>query len=364
MEGTNYGYNNQITPVQTNKPQELILKPKLGGFLFTYILFSLPSFLISSLLLIGLFLLVVFGFIGSFSTTTAQDLLPYRTVLDSPSDASILIYDLQGEILTGSATLPDSSRATGIYTEVVKRDFQKIKDDQSIKGIVFRVNTPGGSVFASEILGDLIKDVTESKNQSTPVFYYDQIVASGGLWSTMKNKNYIVGSPYGETGSIGVIISLPNYGELANKVGYSETIIKSADSKDIGNPLRPITDGEKAYFQKSINDKYAQFVSVIAQGRGLEVSAVEKIANGFVYSNQEALEFGLIDELGSLETAYNKAAEIVKVTEYDVIAVDTEIGVFDSFFSKIESAITRAQPIKTNEPLQQGLVYAIDLNKR
>lgn len=363
MEGTNYGYNNQVNPVQSSGPQEIILKPKLGGFLFTYILFSLPSFLISSLVLIGVLIFFVFGLIGSIGSSVSQDLLPYRVISDSPSDSAILIYDLQGAIQTGTATLPDSSRATGVFTEIVKRDFAKIKEDESIKGVVFRMNTPGGSVFASEVLGDLITDLMEYKNQSQAIYYYDQIVASGGIWSAMKTNNFVVANPYGETGSIGVVLSLPNYSDLANNIGYSETVIKSSDSKDIGNPLRDITDTEMRYFQEIVDQKYNQFVSVVAKGRGIEVSAVQTIANGYLYSNEEALELGLVDELGDIEKASKKAAEIVNISEYDVLAIDTEIGLLDSFFSKTESAINRAQPIKTQDPLQQGVVYAIDINR-
>lgn len=354
------------THTQSTKPQKIEIKPKLGGFFAAYVLFGLPQFVASLVWLLIAFLVMVsvlISFIGPSDPATMS--LSYTTLRNNKSTAdAILIYDLTGAISTGDASIIDSDRATGIYTELVKRDFAKIKADDTIKNVVFRVNTPGGSVFASKVLGDQLTDLVLSKGQSEVVFYFDQIVASGGLWAAYKTNNYVVGSPYGQTGSIGVIMSLPNYQGLADKVGYSETIIKSGPSKDIGNPLRPLGEDERKFLQGQVDTVYKEFIDVVAEGRELEQAKVEPIANGYVYENSEALKYGLIDELGQIDTAINKAASNVGISEYNVYEVKTDAGFSslfaNSWFPALKSINKVADKIDSSSSLQSGVVYAID----
>jgi signal peptide peptidase SppA len=360
-----------INPNPVTK-QEVVLKPRLGGFLWAYIIFSLPGFLISLALLLltvlfigGLILGAIFGAGAGNQTSTA---LTYNTIQKGNTENGILIYDLTGAIDTGNNSLPDSSRLTGIYTELVAKDFARIKQDSKIKGVVFRVNTPGGSVFASEVLADQIDDLLSAKGQKDSVFFFDQIAASGGLWAAYKtNNNYVVGSSYGQTGSIGVLMELANIKGLADKVGYQSVVIKSSQNKDIGNPFRDLSSEERSFLQKQVDDKYNQFIDIVAQGRNLETDKVKSFANGFVYDNYQAKDYGLINELGDVNTAVKKAASVVSLSNYSVYEVNTELSPFSSLFEGSAKAFgvpqNASKALDKALTLESGKVYAIDPNR-
>ena len=284
---------------QTSHTKQIVeLRPKLNGFLISYIIFSIPGFIIGVIaMIITLILLFVTIFGVFFASNTQEKTLPYRIVKEGKATNSVLVYDLNGPISTGSLTGSGVTRESNIYTKIVEEDFAQIKKDKNIKGVVFRINTPGGEASASKVLGDLIKDLSSFYGQSQSVFYFDSITASGGLLAAYKNDNYIVGSPYGETGSIGVILTLPNFKGAAEKVGYSQTVIKSSDSKDIGSPFRDLSDKELNYLQSQVDKEYANFKNTVVTGRKLEPASVDKIANGYTYENDEALKLGLIDQV-------------------------------------------------------------------
>jgi signal peptide peptidase SppA len=358
-----------------NKKQDITVRPKLNGFLVSYIIFSIPGF-IAGLAWTIISVVLLFSIIGGIAlasqTTTAQDgtSLNLKVIQDNKDERGILIYDLSGPIATGGKDLPISTQNTGIYTDKVASDFKKIKENKNIKNVVFRINTPGGEVYGAEILGDLIADLINSLGQEQAVYYFDQIVASGGLFASYKNPNYVIASPYGETGSIGVMITLPNFKGIADKVGYSETVVKSADKKDIGNPFRDPTNSEIKYFQDSVDRTFNQFKNIVATGRKIEPKVVDSIANGLVYENREAKNFGLIDELGSVDRAVEKAAINAGFgTNYKVWETTPEKSVLDSFLasSYLERILkvgesTTSVIDKTNY-FKNGRAYMIDENR-
>ena len=356
-------------------PQVIEVKPRLKGFFFTYILFSLPGFLagliwlgISAMILISL---VTLSVTNSFNNNTVANGLSLETIQKGSNSEGLLIYDLSGEIQTGSRSLPTSARNAGIYTEIIARDFQKIKDDSKIKNVVFRLNTPGGSVFASQVLADQIKDLLENKGQTEAVFYFDQIAASGGLWAAFQNKNYVVGSKYGETGSIGVILEVSNFKKLADNIGYSQVTIKSSGSKDIGNPLRDLSLEETKFLQKQVDVEYAKFIKIVAEGRNLPEIKVKEFANGYVYKNPEALGLGLLNEVGGIDRAITRAAKNANINSgYNVWQIKSELGLVDSLLSQssvgnlLDSTAKTAGQINQTSSLQSGVLYAIDTSRR
>ncbi|MEI6728234.1 MAG: S49 family peptidase [bacterium] len=322
-----------------NKKQDIIVRPKLNGFLVSYIIFSIPGFL-AGLVWTIVSVVLLFSIIGGIAyanqASTGQDpaSLNLKVIQDNKEEKGILIYDLSGPISTGGKDLPISTQNAGIYTGKVASDFKKIKENKNIKNVVFRINTPGGEVYGAEILGDLIADLMSSLNQKQAVYYFDQIVASGGLFASYKNPNYVIASPYGETGSIGVLITLPNYKGIADKIGYSETVIKSADKKDIGNPFRDPTNSEIKYFQDSVDRTFKEFKNIIVTGRKIDPKVVDSIANGLVYENSAAKEYGLVDELGSVDRAVEKAAVNAGFgTNYKVWETTPQKSVLDSFLA-------------------------------
>ena len=323
-------------PKEASKPQLHIIKPKLGGFLAAYIIFGLPG-LVASLvwLLVGVVALV--GISASIASAELQptDTLTFTEIKSGDRKKTILVYNLNGPISIGTSSLPSSSRETGIYTELVKKDFDLIKKESNIENVVFRLNTPGGEATASKILGDLINDLVKSKGQDEALFYFDRIAASGGLLAAYKSpKNYIIGSPYGMTGSIGVYLTLPNFTGTAEKIGYSQTVIKSTSGKDLGDPLEPTTKQTIEYYQKQIDRQFSDFKNITASGRKMTVEEVAKVADGMVYFNDEAKKMNLLDELGSLDLATSRAAKNSNLGDnYRVEEIKSEFGIFESLLA-------------------------------
>ena len=306
-------------------PQTHIIKPQLRGFCWAYIIFSLPSFLTSVLVLSLVVILTLVSIAGAGSSKSGvdkQEPLALETIQKSKNPNGILIYELSGAITSGNFNTNGSELE--INTRKVVKDFEQIKKNPLIKNVVFKFNTPGGELYASEVLGDLITDLQSSKNQSVPNIYFDQLSASGGLFSSYKTKGYIMGSKYGETGSIGVIMKLPNYKGIADKIGYSQTTIKSSASKDIGDPFRDISPDERKYFQDQLNTYYTRFKDIVGSGRRLSPDKVEELATGLVFSNQEALQKGLLDNIGDINQLVQKSASEVSLTDYSVYKI--EIG--------------------------------------
>lgn len=365
----NSGSRSQTHRRPAHSNSEIItVHPKAPGFFISYIIFSIPGF-ISGVVWIIISIVILFGISGGIADASSQaqssSQLSFDIIKQNNAAQDILIYDLNGAIDTGSRAMPSSSKNAGIYTELIAKDFEQIKKDTRIKGIVFRVNTPGGTIFASEVLGDLISDILKSKNQSQPVFFYDAVVASGGLFATMKVKDsYIIASPYGETGSIGVIATLPNFSGLADKVGYSETVIKSSQSKDIGNPLRQLTPDEKSFLQKQVDDKYNIFVNIVANSRKIDVTRVKEIANGYVYDNPQAKDLGLIDELGNIDQAVEKVASNQQLSSYNLLQIKQEFSPLEDLLGahsiNIPKILGLDQLQKSTTTLKPGILYMID----
>ena len=349
-----------------NANQNITIKPKIGGFLIAYVLFSLPGFIIG---LISLLLVVVLGtslITSSIATKNSSSFqtLNFESNNDSSSEDGILIYELTGEIASGNFKKA-SATDSGINVEKVKQDFEQIKKNPRVKNVVFKLNTPGGEIYASEILGDLISDLQKSKVKAAPNVYFDQLAASGGLWASYKAGSFIVGSPYGETGSIGVILHLPNFKSLSEKVGYSETIIKSTASKDIGNPLRDISEIEKDYFQQQVNQSFGKFKQLVIDNRKLTPTEVDRIATGLTFPNLEAKQKGLIDQVGDVDFLVTKAAREANIgTDYKVWTIEKKTNPLQDLLSASSfSNLLGLQGIENATKslgLKSGQVYAID----
>ena len=135
------------------------------------------------------------------------------------------------------------------------------------------------------------------------------VAASGGYYVSMAG-DWIIANPNTLTGSIGVISEFPNAEGLLEKVGVDFVVITSGPRKDFGSPYREMTEAEQAYWQKTIDEIYASFVQIVAEGRQMTVAEVEPLADGGVYTGRQALELKLIDQLGYEDDAVNKAAEL------------------------------------------------------
>ncbi len=184
-------------------------------------------------------------------------------------------------------------------------DIKAFRDNNSIKAIVLRIDSPGGGVGASQEIYAAVKKTSDKK----PIIAsFASIAASGGYYIAA-GATGITANPGTITGSIGVIIGYTNFQKLLEKVGLKPVVIKSGEYKDAGSPVREMTDKEKIFFETFIKNIHSQFIEAVAKGRNIERAKVEEIADGRIYSGQEALRLKLIDKIGGLEEAVEWAGK-------------------------------------------------------
>lgn len=179
-------------------------------------------------------------------------------------------------------------------------------ENSSVKAIVLRVDSPGGGVGPSQEIHDEVKRIDIDK---PVVVSMGSVAASGGYYIAAPAR-VIFANPGTITGSIGVIMEFANFQELLDKIGLHSEVVKSGKHKDIGSPVRPMTEEDRALLQSLIDDVHNQFVDSIAAGRQLDVKKVRSLADGRIFSGRQAQAIGLVDELGSLAAAIQRAGEL------------------------------------------------------
>lgn len=184
------------------------------------------------------------------------------------------------------------------------------KDDQ-IKAIILRINSPGGGIAPSQ---EIYQEIMKIKMDKKIITSMGSVAASGGYYIASAT-NGIVANPGTITGSIGVIMEYANIMEIVKKIGISPVVIKSGEFKDMGSPLKKLTDSEKKIFQDLVDELHLQFVKDAAFARDIDVKAMADIADGRVYTGQKALELKLIDRLGNLDDAVQWAGKLADIQE-------------------------------------------------
>jgi len=191
-----------------------------------------------------------------------------------------------------------------VDAERVVRELEEHKDDPAIRAIVVRIQSPGGVVAPTQEIYEAIRRV---RAKGKPVVASMGAVAASGGYYLAAAADRIVANPGTLTGSIGVIMQLAEIEGLLRKVGVRYEVVKAGRYKDVGNVSRPMTDEERAILQALLDDMYDQFVTAVAQGRGLARAQVLAVADGRVYSGRRAKELGLVDALGGLDEAVRSA---------------------------------------------------------
>jgi protease-4 len=198
---------------------------------------------------------------------------------------------------------------TILESEKIVRQLADFRKDDSIKGIVLRINSPGGGVSPSQEIHDGVKEAAAVK---PVVVSMGSVAASGGYYIAVPAKR-IFANPGTITGSIGVIMEFANLQELLQKVGVKSYVVKSGQHKDIGSPLRPMSESDRKILQSLIDDVHSQFVEAVAEARHLEKEKVLPLADGRIFTGRQALEIGLVDELGGFQDAIREAAELAGI---------------------------------------------------
>jgi protease-4 len=214
-----------------------------------------------------------------------------------------------------SGTIAGASQAglltsSGISPDLVRDYMRKAEDDGLVKAVILRIESPGGSAAASQEIANEILRFKEETGKPVVVSMGDMAASGGYYISAYADK--IVANPATLTGSIGVISQLIYIEGLLEKLGLEMEIIKSGEHKDMG--VRPLTDEERQIMQDITDELYEQFVETVAEGRNLSTATVRNLATGQLYTGEQALSLGLVDELGGLDKAIEVAAGLAGIT--------------------------------------------------
>jgi protease-4 len=278
-------------------------------------------------------------------TISLQDYIQLNTVGNPLADKKIAVIYAEGEIV-------DGNEVEGVAGDRFAKIIKSVREDKNVKAVVLRVNSPGGSVLASE----KIKAQIDSLKTQVPVIAsYGDYAASGGYWISA-NCDYIYANETTLTGSIGVFSMIPDLKNTLNdKLHINITAVNSNKHADMYGMMRPLDKQETDMMQATVESIYEKFTSLVAEGRGMKVEDVDNIAQGRVWTGAQALEIGLVDQIGTLEDAMLHAAMLVdaenglsniNVVEYPKPQTTLEM---------LNAQLTGEELIKIAEP---GKIYA------
>jgi len=223
----------------------------------------------------------------------------------SLSNNKIAVISIQGVLTSSTDTI---------------REFKKYEEDKDVKALVLRIDSPGGTVVAAQEIYEEIQKLRENK---VVLASMGNVAASGGYYVASATEE-IVANPGTLTGSIGVISEYPNIEQLMKKVGLRSEVMKSGRFKDLGNPTREMTEEERQILQDLLDNIHMQFIRDVALGRGRTVEEIEPLADGRVFTGEQAKENGLVDRLGNFQDALDRAAELAGIEGKPVIIYPEE----------------------------------------
>lgn len=246
---------------------------------------------------------------------------------------SILIFIIFYFIIQKKIIVSDKIALIEIEGVILKNDkvlkiIEKCEKDRRIKGVILKINSPGGSVASTYEIYDRLRKLKEKKKI---IVYISNVATSGGYYLALVGDK-IVANPGSITGSIGVRIDIPIVEELFKKLGIRYEVIKSGKYKDIGSPFRSLKSEERALFEELISDIYSDFFEEVREKRKIAEESLKKIADGRIFSGKKAKEFGLVDTLGTFDIAVEMAKELTGVKKPVIVRFRR---FFDFSFSKI-----------------------------
>lgn len=235
---------------------------------------------------------------------------------DKPtSDNRVAIIDFDGEIFSSNNFI---------------KQLEKLKKDKTVKGIIIRVNSPGGAVAPSNAIYDYIVSIDK------PVYVAMGSVAASGGYLISLGADKIYAMPSTITGSIGVIMTLLNTEELMKKIGVKSVILKSGKYKDAGNPDREMTEDERRVLMSVVLDLYEQFVETVASRRNMKIEDVKKVADGRIFTGKMAKELKLVDNLGTWREAYQEMKNSLNIKELEYFEVEEPKEWWQEILNKFE----------------------------
>lgn len=250
----------------------------------------------------------------NLNTLDLEDMINVkRNVPKDKSGNIIAVYYAYGEIDGSTSSMNDE----GINSEKVIKDLRKLREDENVKAVVFRVNSPGGSAYGSE---QIWREVSLLKEKKPVVVSMGDYAASGGYYISCA-ADWIVAEPTTLTGSIGIFGYVPNTEKLVTgKLGLHFDVVKTNRLADMGDITRPFTEDEKALMQNMVNKGYELFTKRCADGRNIPIDELKKIAEGRVWTGSMAKDLKLVDELGGIDKAMDEAVKRAGIENYTVVS--------------------------------------------
>lgn len=274
------------------------------------------------------------------------------------TSSKIAVVSLEGEILPsyqesfmGGSSAITPSRAI--------RLLKKVKDDDDVKAVVLRINSPGGSALVSELI---LREIERLKEKKPVVVSMGPVAASGGYYLSCLGDR-IFADKYTVTGSIGVVGVLPDFSETAEKLGVNISTVIKGRYTTLGNPFITLSEDEKELLKKRMEGVYREFKGRVIQGRNISDDELESIAQGRVWTGRQALEVGLVDEIGGLKNAIEYTANLAQLNEYEVINMPKP----KSFLEKITETDNMIKAVYGDsfmDRLENSLDYVIEVSNK
>jgi len=242
---------------------------------------------------------------------------------------------------------------SGVITDAEDtiRNIRKYREDDSIRAIVLRIESPGGVVGPAQ---EIFREVRKTIGKKKIIASMGAVAASGGYYVAAGTEG-IMANPGTITGSIGVIIGYTNFEEIFQKIGLTPVVVKSGEYKDMGSPVRKMTEREKKLLQDFVDSTHRQFVAAVAEGRKMDPVKVKAIADGRIITGEDAKSLGLVDRLGNMEDAIEWAGRMggIKGKISAVYSKKADISLIDYF---IESSISKIINRVANPELYVGYI--------
>ena len=262
------------------------------------------------------------------------------------SKNEVAVIYASGQIFDGKGNEEEN-----IYSENLSKTIRKAREDENVKAVVLRVNSPGGSAVASAIIG---RELDLTKQVKPVIVSMGNYAASGGYWISAK-ADYIFADPTTLTGSIGVFGTVPNLqGFLNDKVGLTFDVAKTNENADFGTLSQPLTEFQYGKLQEMVVKTYNDFTSRVAEGRGLTQTYVDSIGQGRVWAGADAIKIGLVDQLGDMEDAIAYAVQKAELgSDYKV----TEWPKQKDFFTRMMESMNESDKLDAAMKQKMGVYY-------
>ena len=269
-------------------------------------------------------------------------------------------------VLYASGAIYNGEGYKDIFADNYVKEIKKLAEDDKIKAVVLRINSPGGSANASD---EILFELQQLKKKKPIIVSFGDYAASGGYYIAMA-ADKIYSEPNTLTGSIGVFGMIPYFKEIANKNGFTAIPVTTNANSNMYSPINGVTPGGVAILTKSVEQTYKRFVHFVTENRKKSFEQIDEIGGGRVWSGTRAKEIGLVDELGTLQDAIAFAAQKVKLKDYGVTSYPKKMSQFEQIFKNLDEDEISARLIKnkigadnykmfdqlTNPKLQEGVM--------